>query len=178
MPTTQQHRELERSRRLVLGEILARNARREPDRTALVFEDRSLTFAELDRRVNQLANALADRGVEGGDKVAVLMYNGPEVVESFFAVPEAGRLPGPRQLPVSAASEVSYILEDSDSVAVLTDGPLTTLALDATTRLPAVRFVATTGEVPRRRGGVRGSVRPGGTNEPRTASCRRTTSPS
>jgi fatty-acyl-CoA synthase len=46
MESTLQDRELNRSRRLVLGEILARNARREPTRTALVFGDRSLTFAE------------------------------------------------------------------------------------------------------------------------------------
>ena len=54
MHTRLQDRELSRSRRLVLGEILARNARREPERTALVFGDDSLTFAELDTRVNRL----------------------------------------------------------------------------------------------------------------------------
>jgi len=145
MATTPQDRELSRSRRLVLGEILARNARREPGRTALVFEDRSLTFAELDRRVNQLANTLATRGVARGDKVAVLMYNSLEVVESFFAVQKLGACPVPVNFRL-AASEVSYILEDSDAVAVLTDGQLTQLALDATRAIPAVRFVATTGQ--------------------------------
>jgi acyl-CoA synthetase (AMP-forming)/AMP-acid ligase II len=144
--TTPQDRELIRSRRLVLGEILARNARREPGRTALVFEDRSLTFAELDTRVNRLANALADCGVGRGDKVAVLMYNGIEVVESFFAAQKLGACPVPVNFRL-ATSEVAYILEDSDAVAVLTDGQLTQLALDATRTLDAVRFVATTGEV-------------------------------
>jgi fatty-acyl-CoA synthase len=146
MESTLQDRELQRSRRLVLGEILARNARREPTRTALVFADRSLTFAELDERVNRLANALAARGVRRGDQVAVLMYNSLEVVESFFACQKLGACPVPVNFRL-APSELAYILEDSESVAVLTDSQLTPLALEATAGLARVRFVATTGEV-------------------------------
>ena len=146
MDTTLQDRELNRSRRLVLGEILARNARREPTRTALVFGDSSLTFAELDERVNRLANALAARGVGRGDQVAVLMYNALEVVESFFACQKLGACPVPVNFRL-APSELAYILEDSESVAVLTDGQLTSLALESTASLDAVRFVATTGDV-------------------------------
>ncbi len=145
MDTTQQHHELTRSRRLVLGEILARNARREPTRTALVFEDSSLTFAELDTRVNRLANALAERGVGRGDKVAVLMYNRLEVVESFFACQKLGACPVPVNFRL-APSELSYILENSDAVAILTDGELAALALQSSAAVAAIRFVATTGE--------------------------------
>ncbi|WP_028656964.1 acyl-CoA synthetase [Nocardioides sp. J54] len=144
MDTTTQERELARSRRLVLGEILARNARRAPDRTALIFEDSSRTFAELDERTNRLANALADRGVGHGDKVAVLMYNRLEVVESFFACQKLGACPVPVNFRL-APSELAYILADSDAVAVLTDGELTALALESTADLGPVRFVATTG---------------------------------
>ncbi|WP_435742023.1 acyl-CoA synthetase [Nocardioides sp. SYSU DS0663] len=145
MNSTQHHTELARSRRLVLGEILARNARREPDRTAVVFEESSLTFAELDERTNRLANALAARGVGHGDKVAVLMYNRLEVVESFFACQKLGACPVPVNFRL-APSELAYILEDSDAVVVLTDGRLTALALESTAELPAVRLVATTGD--------------------------------
>jgi O-succinylbenzoate-CoA ligase len=146
MDTTLQDRELSRSRRLVLGEILARNARREPDRTALVFGEDALTFAELDTRVNRLANALSGRGVGRGDQVAVLMYNSLEVIESFFACQKLGACPVPVNFRL-APSELAYILEDSESVAVLTDGQLTSLALEATADLDAVRLVVTTGEV-------------------------------
>ena len=145
MHTAQRTSDLDRSRRLVLGEVLARNARREPHRTAVVFGDSSLTFAELDSRVNRLANALAERGVGHGDKVAVLMYNRLEVVESFFACQKLGACPVPVNFRL-APSELAYILEDSDSVAVLTDDQLTSLALESTADVAAVRFVATTGE--------------------------------
>lgn len=146
MDITQQDSELSRSRRLVLGEMLARNARREPDRTAVIFADESLTFKELDTRVNQLANALTERGVTHGDKVAVLMYNSLQVVESFFACQKLGVTPVPVNFRL-AASELAYILKDSDAVAVLTDGELTALAVESTADVDAVRFVATTGDV-------------------------------
>src|SRR3712207_1865018 len=81
---------LERSRRLVLPELIARNARQRPDRTALVFEDRSLTYAELEDRTDRLAAVLAAQGVQPGDGVAVLMLNRLEVVEAFFACHKAG----------------------------------------------------------------------------------------
>jgi acyl-CoA synthetase (AMP-forming)/AMP-acid ligase II len=146
MDTTLPDRELSRSRRLVLGELLARNARREPHRTALVFGDSVLTYAQLDLRVNRLANALGDRGVRRGDHVAVLMYNSLEVIESFLACHKLGACPVPVNFRL-APSELAYILADSASVAVLTDGPLTSLALEVKSGLQAVRFVATTGEV-------------------------------
>lgn len=145
MDTTLLDRELSRSRRLVLGEILARNARRVPTRTALVFGDSSLTFVELNERVNRLANALAERGVGRGDQVAVLMYNSLEVVESFFACQKLGACPVPVNFRLAPA-ELAYILEDSESVVVLTDGQLAGLALEATSGLASVRMVATTGD--------------------------------
>src|SRR5947209_7982386 len=87
--------ELLRSRRLVLPECLSHNAALYPDRVALAFEHRTLTFAQLEDRANRLANALASRGVRRGDNVAVLMYNGLEVVESWFGCQKLGACPVP-----------------------------------------------------------------------------------
>ncbi len=137
--------DLERSRRLVLGEVLARNARREPSKTALVFEGESRTFGELDARVNRLANALAERGVRSGDKVAILMYNRLEVVESFFACQKIGACPVPINFRLTAP-EVSYIFGNSESVAVLADSSLAALALDAAAKSASVRFTLVVGQ--------------------------------
>src|SRR5918912_1197681 len=114
---------LERSRRLVLGEILARTARSYPHKVALMFQGQQRTFAELDERVNRLANALAQRGVGHGDKVAVLMYNCLEAVESYFACQKLGASPVPINLRL-VKPEVQYILENSDSVGIIADEPL------------------------------------------------------
>ena len=121
---------LARGRRLVLGEILARNARKHPGKTALVFEGRSLTFGELDARVNRLANGLSARGVTPGSNVAVLMYNGLEVIESYLACHKLGACPVPVNFRL-ALDEVRYILGDSEAVAVLCDEALEPLALEA-----------------------------------------------
>src|SRR5438046_10373467 len=74
---------LNTARRLSYGEQLARAARKSPDERALRFEDRELTFGELDDRVTRLANALAERGASKGDRVATLTYNGLEMVEKI-----------------------------------------------------------------------------------------------
>ena len=122
---------LDRGRYLALGEILARNARRHPDKTALVFEDRSLTFGELNSRVNRLAHALARRGVSRGDNVAVLMYNRLEVLESYFACHKLGACPVPVNFRLAPA-EIRYILDNSDAVGIIVDSTLEGLAREAT----------------------------------------------
>jgi fatty-acyl-CoA synthase len=129
-PSSVERRALERSRHLVLGEILARNARRFTDKPALVFEDRSLTFGELNSRVNRLAGALARRGVTRGDNVAVLMYNRLEVIESYFACHKLGACPVPVNFRLAPA-EVQYILDNSDAVGLLVDETLEKFAREA-----------------------------------------------
>lgn len=126
-PENEQGRALERSRRLVLGEILARNSRRFSDKPALVFEGRTLTFGELNSRVNRLAGALARRGVKRGDKVAVLMFNRLEVLESYFACHKMGACPVPVNFRL-VPSEVGYILRNSEAVGLIVDESLEPLA--------------------------------------------------
>lgn len=135
---------LARSRSNTLGEVLARNARALPDRRALVFEDQTLTYAELDERVNRLANALAERGVRRGDKVAVLMYNRNEFLESLFACHKLGACPVPVNFRLVAA-ELAYVLENSDAVGVLTEPDLEGLASTTARRLHSIRFLLSAG---------------------------------
>jgi acyl-CoA synthetase (AMP-forming)/AMP-acid ligase II len=59
------------------GDFLRLSAQRFPDRDCFVFDDgSSRTFAEVNRRVNQLAGALHGRGVCKGDRVALLGGDG------------------------------------------------------------------------------------------------------
>jgi len=51
-----------------------------PDRTAMVCEQRSRTYAEMQDRVNRLANALQAMGVGKGDKISVMALNSTEYV--------------------------------------------------------------------------------------------------
>ena len=63
-----------------------------PDKTALRFEGRSLTYRELEHRVAKLAGFLRDAGVEPGDRVAYLGRNCPELLEALFASARIGAI--------------------------------------------------------------------------------------
>jgi len=57
-----------------------------PDRAAIVFEGQRFTYSQLNERVNRLGNALANLGVQRGDRVALLQVNANHCVEVYFAV--------------------------------------------------------------------------------------------
>ena len=75
---------------MTLGKILHRNSQQYPDKAALAFRDRIITFSELNEMANKLANGLLNMGLEKGDRVAVLMPKIPEVIVTFLAVAKAG----------------------------------------------------------------------------------------
>ena len=54
-------------------------------RVALTAEPKNLTFTELNEVSNRVGSALVDLGVARGDRVGVLAYNTPEMVETWFA---------------------------------------------------------------------------------------------
>ncbi|WP_332670783.1 long-chain-fatty-acid--CoA ligase [Aromatoleum sp.] len=75
---------------MTLDRIVRRNALRYPDKPALVIDDRSCSWRELDGRVDRVANALRARGLARGDRVAVLLGNCAEFIELYFGVARAG----------------------------------------------------------------------------------------
>jgi fatty-acyl-CoA synthase len=75
---------------LTVGNILTRNAMSFPEKEAIIFEGKRITYGELNRRVNRLANALLDLGIKKGDKVSILFQNSNQFVEAYFAVAKIG----------------------------------------------------------------------------------------
>ena len=75
---------------MTIGDLLTRNANKFPEKLALVFEDRSMTFRGLNDRVNRLANALVDRGLRKGDRVGALVHNCHQFIEIYFAAAKTG----------------------------------------------------------------------------------------
>src|SRR5674476_416898 len=60
---------------ITLGRVLANQARIRSDEVAVVFPGGSYTYTELNRRANVIANALLARGIQTGDRIAVLSEN-------------------------------------------------------------------------------------------------------
>lgn len=105
-----------------IGLLLAKRAQICPNREAIVeFErNRRFTFAELNTRANRMANALLDSGIRPGDRVASLLKNSVEFVETYFAVAKLGAV----MVPVNwrlVPAEIAYILEDSGAKALVYD---------------------------------------------------------
>ena len=107
---------------LTLGETLDRAAIAFPNKEAVCFlsePEERITYAELNERVNRLAGGLVKMGIKLDDKVAVWMPNRPEWVVALFAVARIGAVLVPMDTWYKA-TEAEYILEHSDSVAVIT----------------------------------------------------------
>lgn len=105
-----------------IGQLLHKRADICPDREAFVEYERNrrFTFATLNQRSNRVANTLLARGIVPGDRVATLLKNGIEFVETYFALAKIGAI----MVPVNwrlVAPEVAYILQDSGSVAMVFD---------------------------------------------------------
>jgi acyl-CoA synthetase (AMP-forming)/AMP-acid ligase II len=106
-----------------LGLFLGKRARLSPRLEALVEVERGrrFTYADLDLRANRAANAFAARGVLPGDRVALLLMNGVEYLESFFGLAKLGAVVVPlnwRLVP----DELAFILKDSGASVLLHDG--------------------------------------------------------
>ncbi len=105
-----------------LGLFLAKRAQLSSSIEAVVEVERGrrFTYAELNARTNRIANALLAKGVGKGDRVAFLLMNGVEYVESYFAVAKIGAVMVPlnwRLVP----DELEFILGDSGSKVLIFD---------------------------------------------------------
>ena len=118
------------ARRHALGDLLRRSAARVPGRTALRYRERSHTYAELDAVVDRTANALTARGVQRGDRVALLSHNDDGYVVLTFALARLGAIAVPVNFMLRAG-EVAYILEHSGATGVVAEAALLPVAQEA-----------------------------------------------
>ncbi|MGH9212055.1 MAG: acyl-CoA synthetase [Acidimicrobiales bacterium] len=111
-----------------------------PERTALICGLRQATFADLEDRTNRLAHHLADQGIGRGDHVAVYSYNSIEFVEAMLAAYKLGAVP----INVNyryVADELVYLLDNSDSVAMVFQARFSPLVTAVRDRLPRLRHL-------------------------------------
>jgi 3-oxocholest-4-en-26-oate---CoA ligase len=126
-------------------------AARVPDRPCLIQGDRSLTWAEVDRRADALAADLLRAGLGEQAKVAAYLYNAPEYLETYFAAFKAGLVPVNTNYRYGP-EEIVYLFDNADAEAVVFHAALTELLEHVRPRLPKVKrwYVvgAETGEGP------------------------------
>ncbi|WP_051218397.1 AMP-binding protein [Nocardioides insulae] len=104
---------------LTLPEYVDHWAQHRPDRTAIAFEGRDLSWAELADRVARLAGWLESVGVRAGDRVAVFMPNAPQFVITMLASLRLGAVHVPVN-PMFQTAELVHELADSGARVVVT----------------------------------------------------------
>jgi amino acid adenylation domain-containing protein/thioester reductase-like protein len=111
------------SRDLCLHELFESQAERMPSATAVIFESTRLTYGELDRRANQLANHLVKLGVGPDVLVAIYMDRSLDVVVAILGILKAGGAYVPLE-PDTPAARLSHTLNDCKAAVILTQARL------------------------------------------------------
>ena len=103
-----------------IGEMVQTQGRRYPDRIAIRFYERDITYRELDEQSNRVASGLLRLGVRKGDRVCMLMDNSPEFYYTYFGINKIGAIAGPVNCWWQIA-EIRYLLKDSGAVVLFCD---------------------------------------------------------
>lgn len=94
-----------------------------PDKPAIIFEGRQISYKELNTTAARLAQAMEKHGVKAGDRVALYLPNIPEFVMCYEATLRIGAI-AVSVNPMLKAGELEYILNDSEAVLLCTVGEL------------------------------------------------------
>lgn len=111
-----------------LGYLLLRAANKFPDKEALIYGEKRVTYKHLDERANRVASALIDLGVKKGDKIALLLHNSIEYLECLFGINRAGAV----SVPVNhrlKPEELKYILGQSESRVLIYESDFTDVVI-------------------------------------------------
>ncbi|RSM91737.1 p-hydroxycinnamoyl-CoA synthetase [Kibdelosporangium aridum] len=106
-----------------LGSWPARRAMMTPDRIAIVYQDRSMTYDEFFTRATRVASRLRASGVAKGDRVAYLGPNHPAFVETMFATHMLGAIFVPLNFRL-ATPELQYMIADA-GIKIIVRDPVT-----------------------------------------------------
>ena len=101
-----------------IGDWIRKWSLLQPQKKALIFEDRPYTYEEFHQRINRLCHLLMGLGIQKGDRVAVLLYNRHQYLEIFFGLSKIGAILVPLNWRL-AGPELEFILRDSGSTMLI-----------------------------------------------------------
>jgi fatty-acyl-CoA synthase len=95
-----------------VGFIATKRAILTPNKAGLIYEDRPITYKELNEGANHVAHYLQEKGIKKGDRISVLLRDCPEFVEVFFAAAKLGLIFVPLNFRL-VGPELAYQLNNS-----------------------------------------------------------------
>jgi fatty-acyl-CoA synthase len=109
-----------------------------PQRTAVVCNQDRFTYAQFAARTRRLAGALRQAGIQPGDRVAFLSTNCHRLLEAYYGVLEGGAVLLPLNIRL-AASELSYVLNDSGAAVLFVEKQFLGLVESFRNEIPCVK---------------------------------------
>jgi long-chain acyl-CoA synthetase len=131
-----------------LGTLFSGHARYQPNHLAVVFGDQRLTHHEFNQSINRLANGFLDLGLGKGDKISTILPNCLELLEVYWAVSKIGAVVVPLSTLLREKA-LRTLLQDSDTVLIVTDSSFVETMDEIRSELPAVgddRYLLTDGK--------------------------------
>ncbi|MGH9288872.1 MAG: AMP-binding protein, partial [Acidimicrobiales bacterium] len=128
-------------------DLLAGHAQSAPDRVAIIDGDTSITYGELNRTVNRLANGLLALGVQQGDLAVWCGPNSVPVLTFLHAARKIGLVAVPLAYRFTA-EEMQYVIDNSDATLVVVDAEQADRVAAVRDRLAKVRHVVVFGGPP------------------------------
>ncbi|MGN5630926.1 class I adenylate-forming enzyme family protein [Streptomyces sp. AC154] len=120
---------------------------RAPDHPALAYFDGRLSYRETDALSDSVAGHLAARGLERGDRVAIMLQNSPHFVLALLGAWKAGATVVPLN-PMYKSGEVGHVLKDAEvSALICSDRAWESYLRDTAAAAPAVRIALTACEL-------------------------------
>ncbi|MGW1886268.1 class I adenylate-forming enzyme family protein [Streptomyces sp. NPDC001970] len=119
---------------------------RAPEHTALAYFDGRLSYAETDALSDSVAGHLAARGIERGDRVALMLQNTPHFVLALLGAWKAGATVVPLN-PMYKSAEVAHVLQDADVAGLICSDRAWDAYLRKTAAGSPVRFAVTACEL-------------------------------
>jgi long-chain acyl-CoA synthetase len=128
-----------------LGNLVEHWAKERPNQPALVSDDKAISFTELNKSVNRVANGLRKLGIQEGDRVAIMLPNIPEFMFTFYACQKLGAVAVPFNT-MYKGKEIIHIVRDSGAKAIVCLTNSVTLINEIRSELPDLKHIITTGE--------------------------------
>ncbi|MFH1080833.1 MAG: long-chain-fatty-acid--CoA ligase [Pseudomonadota bacterium] len=123
-----------------INEMLESIGKHEPGRIAVIFEERKITYKELNEEINRLANGLLRSGVKRGDFVMTLIPNSLRLLISYQAIIRTGATVVPLNV-MYTAHEIRHIGQDTQARAIIADSDLWTGHAAVKADLPAIEHI-------------------------------------
>jgi amino acid adenylation domain-containing protein len=116
-------------------QLIEEQADRGPGATAVLFEEHSLSYADLNRRANRLGYRLRELGVAPESRVAICVERGFEMIVALLAVLKAGGAYVPMD-PAYPVERLRFMLQDSEPTVLLTQKHLADTFLNLDSEMP------------------------------------------